>query len=89
MRFLRHLFAVVLVVAVIVGLGLLLAHVFGGGPGGPGAGGQPDDGFQLADTSNLVRTCEIEAALAAVVVTAGAIRRRRRRMRRGAAAAVS
>jgi hypothetical protein len=33
-KFLRHLTAVVLVVAVIVGLGLLWAHVSGGGPGG-------------------------------------------------------
>jgi hypothetical protein len=33
-KFLRHLAAVVLVVAVIVGLGLLWAHVSGGGTGG-------------------------------------------------------
>jgi hypothetical protein len=37
--FLRHLAAVVLVVAVIVGLGLLWAHVSGGG--GPGGGFRP------------------------------------------------
>jgi hypothetical protein len=43
-------------------------------------------GFNLADSSNLIRTCEIEALLAAVVITAGAVRRRRRRMRRTAAA---
>ncbi len=43
-----------------------------------------DDGFNLADTGNLIRTCEIEAVLAAVVITVGVVRRRRRRMRRAA-----
>jgi hypothetical protein len=48
----------------------------------------PDTGFQLADTGNLIRTCEIEAVLAAVVITVSVIwRRRRRRMRRTAARA--
>jgi hypothetical protein len=45
-----------------------------------------DNGFQLADTSNLIRTCVIEAVLATAVITASAIRRRHRRMRRIAAA---
>ena len=49
--------------------------------------GQSDDGFDLANTSNLIRTCEIEAALAAVVITVSAIRRRQRRIRRTAARA--
>jgi hypothetical protein len=102
-KFLRHLTAVVLAVAVIVGLGMLWAHA----SGGPGPGQAPsheallrpeqirtgvimvhsDDGFHLADTGNLIRTCEIEAALAAVVITVSVIRRRRRRMRRTAARA--
>ena len=46
-----------------------------------------DNGFHLADTGNLIRTCEIEAVLAAVVITASVIRRRRRRMTRAAAGA--
>jgi hypothetical protein len=47
-----------------------------------------DNGFDLADTGNLIRTCEIEAVLAAVVITVNVIwRRRRRRMRRTAARA--
>jgi hypothetical protein len=46
---------------------------------------QSDNGFDLADTSDLIRTCEIEAALAAVVITVSAIKRRRRRIRRAAA----
>jgi hypothetical protein len=111
-KFLRQFAAVVLVVAVIVGLGMLWAHASGGTGGiGPGdslrrapspqavqrmdeirAGvipAQPDDGFHLADTQNLIRTCEIEAALAAVVITVGVVRRRQRRARRRAAAEVS
>jgi hypothetical protein len=118
--FLRHLFAVVLVVAVIVGLGMLWAHVSGGGTGArptagpalrqvstpralprlaqakPGAIGilpgtvYAPSGFRLtwfdlSNASNLIRTCEIEALLAAVVITASAIRRRYRRRRRTAA----
>jgi hypothetical protein len=43
-----------------------------------------DNGFHLADTGNLIRTCEIEAVLAAVAITASVIRRRRRRMTRTA-----
>lgn len=105
MKFLRHLAAVVLVVAVIVGLGMLWAHASGGGTGiGSGPRRAPsreallrleqikagvirvrsDNGFDLADTSNLIRTCEIEAVLAAVVIMVSVIRRRRRRMRRTA-----
>jgi len=107
MRFVRHLTAVVLVVAVIVGLGMLWAHASGGGSGvgselrrapssevtlrlkeikagvlrvRPGNG----FGFDLANTSNLIRTGEIEAALAAVVITVSAARRRHRRLRRTA-----
>ena len=103
MKFLRHLTAVVLAVAVIVGLGMLWAHA----SGGPGRGQAPvhealqrteqiktgvirvhsGNGFRLADTGDLIRTCEIEAALAAVVITVSVIRRRRRRMRRTAATA--
>jgi hypothetical protein len=108
-KFLRHLTAVVLVVAVIVGLGMLWAHAAGTGIG-DGArqvpsreallqreqigeqikagviGVHSDNGFNLADTGNLIRTCEIETVLAAVVITVSAIRRRRRRRMRRAAA---
>ena len=107
MKFLRHLAATVLVVAVIVGLGMLWAHAFGGTGIGSGPRQAPprevllrlhqikagvirvhsDNGFHLADTGNLIRTCEIEAVLAAVVITVSVIRRRRRRMTRTAAAA--
>jgi hypothetical protein len=45
-----------------------------------------DNGFDLADTGNLIRTGEIEAVLAAVVITVSVLRRRHRRMRRTAAA---
>ena len=106
MKFLRRLAAVVLVVAVIVGLGMLWAHASGGSAGiGAGPRVPPpeallrleqikagvirvhsDDGFDLADTGDLIRTCVIEAVLAAVVITASAVRRRHRRMRRTAAA---
>ena len=50
-------------------------------------GVHPDNGFHLADTRDLIRTCEIEAALAAVVITVSVVRRRHRRMRRAAARA--
>lgn len=46
-----------------------------------------DDGFHLTDTGNLIRTCEIEAVLAALVITVSVARRRHRRMRRAAARA--
>jgi len=100
-KFLRHFAVVLLVVAAIVGLGMLWAHASGSGAGlgpGPGPGpanghlrveqlkagmmGPADTGFNFADTGNLIRTCEIEAALAAVVITITAVRRRHRRMRR-------
>jgi hypothetical protein len=42
---------------------------------------------KLGITGNLIRTCEIEAALAAVAITASVIARRRRRIRRTAAGA--
>ena len=108
MKFLRHLAAVLLVVAVIVGLGMLWAHASGSGTAIGGgirrapspevlrrldqakAGviiGQSDDGFDLANAGNLIRTGEIEAILAAVVIAASAVRRRRRRSRRGSAGA--
>ena len=45
----------------------------------------PDSGFHLGDTSNLIRTGEIEAVLAAVVIAVSAVRLRQRRLRRGAA----
>ena len=45
------------------------------------------DGFHLADTGDLIRTCVIEAVLAAVVITVSAVRRRHRQRRRIAAAA--
>jgi hypothetical protein len=106
MKFLRHLSAVVLAVAVIVGLGMLWAHASGGGGVGSAVGRVPsreallrleqakagvirvqsDNGFHLANTSDLIRTCVIEAVLAAVVITVSATRRRRRRVRRTAAA---
>ena len=106
-KFLRHLAAVLLAVAVIVGLGMLWAHASGGGTGPRRAPSHEallrleqvqkqvkagvvrvhsDRGFNLADTGNLIRTCEIEAVLAAVVITASVVRRRRRRMRRTARA---
>ena len=94
MKFLRHLAAVMLVVAVIVGLGMLWAHASGGGTGiggdvrrAPPAGAitvHSDNGFHLADTGNLIRTFEIEAVLAAIVITVSAVRRRHRRIRRAA-----
>jgi len=106
-KFLRHLAAVVLVVAVVVGLGMLWAHA--SGRTGPGQAPSPaavlrlehvkeqiqtgvirvhsDNGFNLADTGNLIRTCEIEAVLAAVVITVSVVWRRRRRVRRTAARA--
>lgn len=107
MRFLRHLAAVLLVVAVIVGLGMLWAHASGGGAAaGGGLRGAPSraalarleqvrarvirvrsgNGLDFADTGNLIRTVEIEAALAAVVIAVSAVRRRHRRMRRTATA---
>ena len=106
MKFLWHLSAVVLAVAVIVVLGMLWAHASGGGAGtGSGLGRPPshevlsrleqakagvirvqsDNGFHLANTSDLMRTCVIEAVLAAVVITVSATRLRRRRVRRTAA----
>ena len=107
MKFLRHLGAVLLVVAVIVGLGMLWAHASGGGTSNGTVGRalpraevrrleqvragvitvHSDDGPDFADASDLIRTCEIEAALAVVVIAASAIRRHRRRKRRAAAAA--
>jgi hypothetical protein len=105
-KFLRHLAAVMLVVAVIIGLGMLWAHASGGTGTGSSLRRAPsreavlrldqaqggvirvhsDNGFQLADTGDLIRTCVIEAALAAVVITVSAARWRHRRMRRTAAA---
>ena len=97
MKFLRQFTAVVLTVAVIVGLGMLWAHAPGSSGGIGSSSGlrqapiragvirvQSDNGFNLADTSDLIRTGEIEAALAAVVITVSAIQRRRR-MRRATA----
>ena len=45
-----------------------------------------DNGLQLANTGNLIRTCVIEAVLAAVVIMVSTVRRRRRRTRRTVAA---
>ncbi len=104
MKFARHLTAVVLVVAVIVGLGMMWAHVSGGGTGASHLGRAPSrevilrlrqikagvirvqsgNGVNLADTADLIRTCLVEAALAAVVITLSAARRRHRRLRRTA-----
>jgi hypothetical protein len=106
-KFLRHFTSVVLVLAVIVGLGMLWAHASGSGRIiGSGIGptrsrevllrlrefkagiirtAPSDDGLHLSDTRNLIRTCEIEAVLAAVVITVSAMRWRRRRIRRAAA----
>ena len=107
MKFFRHLAAVVLAVAVIVGLGMLWAHACGGTGSGSGLGQAPSheallrleqgkadvirvhsgNGFHLADTGDLSRTCVIEAVLAAGVITVSAVRRRHRRGRRTAARA--
>jgi hypothetical protein len=38
----------------------------------------PGTGFHLADAGDLIRTCVIEAVLAAVVITVSAVRRRHR-----------
>jgi hypothetical protein len=46
---------------------------------------QSSDGFHLANTGDLIRTCVIEAVLATMVITVGAVRRRHRRMKRTAA----
>jgi hypothetical protein len=105
-KFLRHLAAVVLVVAVIVGLGMLWAHASGGGLRRPPSREvvlrlehvkeqikagvitvHSDNGFNLADTGNLIRTCEIDAVLATAVITISVVRRRRHRIRRNAARA--
>jgi len=103
-KFLRHLAAVVLAVAVIVGLGMLWAHASSIGTGTERAPSpdallrleeikagviavHSDNGFHLTDTRDLIRTCEIEAVLAAVVITVSVIRRRHRRLRRTAARA--
>jgi hypothetical protein len=106
-KFFRHLTAVMLAVAVIVGLGMLWAHGCGGGTGsGSGLRRAPSretllrlekvkagvirvhsgNGFHLADISDLIRTCVIEAVLATVVITVSAVRRRHRRGQRTAAA---
>jgi hypothetical protein len=106
-KFFRHLIAVVLAVAAIVGLGMLWAHACGGGAGcGSDLRRAPSreallrleqvkagvirvhsgNGFHLADTGDLIRTCVIEAVLATVVITVSAVRRRRHRGRRTAAA---
>ena len=90
-NFLRHLLAAVLAVAVIVGLGMLWAHASSTGTGPSGSLAEAlrrlaqvkagvirvhsDDGFHLTDTRDLIRTCEIEAVLAAVVITVSVIRR--------------
>jgi hypothetical protein len=110
-KFLRHLAAAVLVVAIIVGLGMLWAHASGGTGVGSGPRRAPspeallrleqikekiktgvirvpsDNGFHLADTGNLIRTCEIEAVLAVAVITVSVVRRRRHRTRRTTARA--
>ncbi len=44
-------------------------------------------GLHLADTADLIRTCLVEAVLAAVVITVSTARRRHRRMRRATARA--
>ena len=46
---------------------------------------QSGNGFHLANTGNLIRTCVLEAMLAAVVIAVSAVRLRHRRMRRTAA----
>jgi hypothetical protein len=106
MRFIRHLIAALLVVALIVVASVLWAHTSGGT--GHGAGPPPqavlvrigqiktgripvrsNDGINITQYQNLVRTGLIETALAAAVVTIGIIRRqhhRAQRVARGTAA---
>jgi hypothetical protein len=83
-RFLRQLAAVLLLVGAIVALGLAWGHASGAGQDGfvffGREGGGP--GFSLANSGNLIRTVEIEAAIMTVVITASAVRRQRRRAAR-------
>jgi hypothetical protein len=72
-KFVRHLTAVVLAVAVIVGLGMLWAHVSGGGTGASHLGRAPSRVV-------ILRLQQIKA----VVITVSAAWRRHRRMRRTA-----
>ena len=98
MRFLRHLAAVSLTVAVVVTLGVAWAHA-GGGPGQdrhgprrapPAAARQlaarqaarRADGFSLGNVQDLERTIMIETVLAVVVAGSGARRQRQRARRR-------
>ncbi len=65
MKFLRHLTAVVLAVAVIVGLGMLWAHASGGGAGiGGGLGRAPS-------REALLRLEQIKAGVIRVHPTTG------------------
>ena len=60
MKFLRHLVAVVLTVAVIVGLGLLWAHLSGGGTGAGGHVGR------AASRAALIRREHVKARLVGI-----------------------
>ncbi len=68
MKFLRHLVAVVLTVAVIVGLGLLWAHFSGGGTGAGGHTGR------AASRAALIRREHVKAGLAGIHPGDGGIR---------------
>ena len=85
MKFLRHLSAVVLAVAVIVGLGMLWAHAAGGGQVRTREELLRWRQIKAGDSiGGLIEACVIQAMVGAGVIRASARRRRRRRARRPA-----
>lgn len=85
MRFLRHLAAASLTVAVVIALGLCWAHASGNGPAGQlrlAGPSRPGGGSGLGDVRSLVRAGLAETVVCTIVVTVSAARLRRRRARR-------